>query len=153
MPDALLKRGVVFMLGSGVVGVKHVFEEVKCLTHFYQPGDFFFNTEVHKTLNIQESERIIYDEVKLFSINYLDPAFKRNLPEVSIELEIQSSLLSTYQYQGYINKFGIDRQRYCEQWLRDNPKLIGMLSRKELANYFGVSTSSLQVLIKDSLGK
>jgi len=61
--------------------------------------------------------------------------------------------LRTYQYQGYINKFGIDRQRYCEQWLRDNPKLIGMLSRKELANYFGVSTSSLQVLIKDSLGK
>jgi hypothetical protein len=153
MPDALLKRGVVCMLGSGVVGVKHVFEEVKCLTHFYQPGDFLFNTEVHKTLNIQESERIIYDEVKLFWINYLDPAFKRNLPEVSIELEIQSSLLSTYQYQGYINKFGIDRQMYCEQWLRDNPKLIGMLSRKELANYFGVSTSSLQVLIKDSLGK
>lgn len=153
MPDALLKNGTIGILVSGAIGVKHVFEGVKCLTHFYQPGDFLLSTEVNKTFNIQESERIIYDEVKLFWINYLDPAFKRNLPEVSIELEIQSSLLSTYQYQGYINKFGIDRQRYCEQWLKNNPKLIGMMTRDELANYFGISTSSLQVFIKDSLGK
>lgn len=152
MPDALLKNGVVCILVSGAIGVKHVFEEVKCLTHFYQPGDFLFYSEVHESLNIQESERIVYDDVKLFWINYLDPAFKSDLPEVSVELEIQSSLLSTYQYQGYINKFGIDRQRYCEQWLKNNPKLIGMMSRKELANHFGVSTSSLQVFIKDSLG-
>jgi hypothetical protein len=67
------------------------------------------------------------------------------------KLMVQSSLHSSYQYQSYINEFALDRKSFCVEWLRKYSKALGLISRKDLSIFFGISMSSLKTYIKIAL--
>lgn len=142
--------GHISMVQKGIVGVSHRMENLVNWSHFYTPGSFLFNLEIHKELNAMDSKWHVLEDTQVYSID-TNAEGTAAIERLMVALKLQRSLLCSYQYQHYINEHGLDRHDYSVKWLRSNSKVAAALPRKELANFLGVSNSSLKLYLKEAL--
>ena len=140
----------ITIVKKGVVGVSHRMNALLNWSHFYSPGDLLFNLEIHEALNKMETKWHILEDAELYSINTNVPD-THPLKKLMVAFKLQRSLLCSYQYQHYIKDHGLDRHEYSVKWLRENSKIASALPRKELANFLGISNSSLKSFLKEAL--
>jgi hypothetical protein len=140
----------ITIVKKGVVGVSHRMNALLNWSHFYSPGDLLFNLEIHEALNKMETRWHILEDAELYSINTNVPD-THPLKKLMVAFKLQRSLLCSYQYQHYIKDHGLDRHEYSVKWIRENSKIASALPRKELANFLGISNSSLKSFLKEAL--
>ena len=149
-PGEINLKNCITILVSGFIGVKHVFEDNSCISHFYHEGDVIYDTEIQLDFNELETKWHLY-EPAVFYILALEGQQAEKHALLFAKLMVQSSLHSSYQYQSYINEFALDRKSFCVEWLRKYSKALGLISRKDLSIFFGISMSSLKTYIKIAL--
>ena len=147
LPD--LNNHITIVL-KGVIGVSHRLDTLLNWSHFYTSGDLLFNLEIHEELNKMESKWHVLEETVLYSINTNVPD-EHPLKKLMVAFKLQRSLLCSYQYQHYINNHGLDRREYSVKWIREHSKIAAGLPRQELANFLGISNSSLKSFLKEAL--
>ena len=136
---------------KGVIGVKHDFEGVDAITHFYQRGDLLMSTEIDENYDRQGSFWHIYEETELVLLPLFNEQWQNEYAALSRALSIQASLMAAFVYQKHINNLGIDRKYYSVQWLREHRRLLSIVPRMDLANYLDISKSSLKSFIRIAL--
>jgi hypothetical protein len=119
-------------------------------SHFYTAGDLLFNLEIHEELNQMETKWHILEDTEMYSIDTSVPD-KDPLKKLMVAFKLQRSLLCSYQYQHYINNHGLDRHEYSVNWIKSNRKVAAALPRKELANFLGISNSSLKTYLNEAM--
>ena len=140
----------ITIVKKGVVGVSHRMHALVNWSHFYTAGDLVFNLEIHEELNQMETKWHILEDTEMYSIDTNVPD-KDPLKKLMVAFKLQRSLLCSYQYQHYIKDHGMDRHEYSVKWIREHTKIAASLPRKELANFLGISNSSLKSFLKEAL--
>ncbi len=140
----------ITIVKKGVVGVSHRMNDLVNWSHFYTAGDLLFNLEIHEELNQMETKWHILEDTEMYSIDTNVPD-KDPLKKLMVAFKLQRSLLCSYQYQHYIKDHGMDRHEYSVKWIREHTKIAASLPRKELANFLGISNSSLKSFLKEAL--
>ena len=140
----------ITIVKKGVVGVSHRMHALVNWSHFYTAGDLVFNLEIHEDLNRMETKWHVLEDTVMYSIDTNVPD-ARPLKKLMVAFKLQRSLLCSYQYQHYIKEHGLDRHEYSVKWIREHPKIAAALPRKELANFLGISNSSLKSFLKEAL--
>jgi hypothetical protein len=140
----------ITIVKKGVVGVSHRMNDLVNWSHFYTAGDLLFNLEIHEELNQMETKWHILEDTEMYSIDTNVPD-KDPLKKLMVAFKLQRSLLCSYQYQHYINNHGLDRHEYSVNWIKSNRKVAAALPRKELANFLGISNSSLKTYLNEAM--
>jgi len=140
----------ITIVKKGVVGVSHRMNDLVNWSHFYTAGDLLFNLEIHEELNQMETKWHILEDTEMYSIDTNVPD-KDPLKKLMVAFKLQRSLLCSYQYQHYINNHGLDRHEYSVNWIKSNIKVAAALPRKELANFLGISNSSLKTYLNEAM--
>ena len=140
----------ITIVKKGVVGVSHRMHALVNWSHFYTAGDLVFNLEIHEDLNRMETKWHVLEDTVMYSIDTNVPD-ARPLKKLMVAFKLQRSLLCSYQYQHYIKEHGLDRHEYSVKWIREHSKIAAALPRKELANFLGISNSSLKSFLKEAL--
>jgi hypothetical protein len=109
-----------------------------------------FNLEIHEDLNRMETKWHVLEDTVMYSIDTNVPD-AHPLKKLMVAFKLQRSLLCSYQYQHYIKEHGLDRHEYSVKWICEHPKIAAALPRKELANFLGISNSSLKSFLKEAL--
>jgi hypothetical protein len=136
---------------SGVIGVKHDFNGIDSITHFYQKGDLLLSIEIEEAFNKQGSFWQLYDNTRILILPLKDKLWQQSYPHLSSVLLVQASLMSTYMYQEHINNLGLDCKYYSVNWLKENYSLLQKVPRMDIANYLDISKSSLKSFMKIAL--
>jgi hypothetical protein len=144
-------HGCVGIVVDGVVGVKHDFNGIDSITHFYQKGDLILSIEIEEAFNEQGSFWQLYDHTRILILPLKDDKWKKANPLLSSVLLVQASLMSTYMYQEHINNLGLDCKYYSVKWLKENYSLLQKVPRMDIANYLDISKSSLKSFMKIAL--
>jgi hypothetical protein len=140
----------ITIVKKGVVGVSHRMHALVNWSHFYTAGDLVFNLEIHEDLNRMETKWHVLEDTVMYSIDTNVPD-AHPLKKLMVAFKLQRSLLCSYQYQHYIKEHGLDRHEYSVKWIREHSKIAAALPRKELANFLGISNSSLKSFLKEAL--
>ena len=140
----------ITIVKNGVIGVSHRMHALVNWSHFYTEGDLVFNLEIHEDLNRMETQWHVLEDTVLYSIDTNVPD-THPLNKLMVAFKLQRSLLCSYQYQHYIKEYGLDRHEYSVKWIREHSKIAAALPRKELANFLGISNSSLKSFLKEAL--
>jgi hypothetical protein len=140
----------ITIVKKGVVGVSHRMNDLVNWSHFYTAGDLLFNLEIHEELNQMETKWHILEDTEMYSIDTNVPD-KDPLKKLMVAFKLQRSLLCSYQYQHYVNNHGLDRHEYSVNWIKSNRKVAAALPRKELANFLGISNSSLKTYLNEAM--
>ena len=140
----------VTVINNGVIGVSHRFDDLSNWSHFYTKGDLIFNLEVHEELNEMDTTWHVLEETELYSIN-TKVSDQHPLKNLMTAFRVQRSLLCSYQYQHYIKIHGLDRHEYSVHWIEENARIASKLPRKELANFLGISNSSLKIYMREAI--
>jgi len=142
--------GHISMVIDGAIGVCHRLDALLNWSHFYVEKSWLFNLEIHEELNKMDTTWHVLEDTQIYSID--TNVFGQNeLKDLMIALSLQRSLLCSYQYQHYINNHGLDRHEYSVNWIKSNRKVAAALPRKELANFLGISNSSLKTYLKEAM--
>ena len=144
-------HGCVGVVLSGVIGVKHDFNGIDSITHFYQKGDLLLSIEIEEAFNKQGSFWQLYDNTRILILPLKDKLWRQSYPHLSSVLLVQASLMSTYMYQEHINNLGLDCKYYSVNWLKENYSLLQKVPRMDIANYLDISKSSLKSFMKIAL--
>ena len=144
-------HGCVGVVLSGVIGVKHDFNGIDSITHFYQKGDLVLSIEIEEAFNKQGSFWQLYDNTRILILPLKDKLWRQSYPHLSSVLLVQASLMSTYMYQEHINNLGLDCKYYSVNWLKENYSLLQKVPRMDIANYLDISKSSLKSFMKIAL--
>ena len=144
-------HGCVGVVLSGVIGVKHDFNGIDSITHFYQKGDLVFSIEIEEAFNKQGSFWQLYDNTRILILPLKDKLWRQSYPHLSSVLLVQASLMATYMYQEHINNLGLDCKYYSVNWLKENYSLLQKVPRMDIANYLDISKSSLKSFMKIAL--
>ena len=144
-------HGCVGVVLSGVIGVKHDFNGIDSITHFYQKGDLLLSIEIEEAFNKQGSFWQLYDNTRILILPLNDKLWRQSYPHLSSVLLVQASLMSTYMYQEHINNLGLDCKYYSVNWLKENYSLLQKVPRMDIANYLDISKSSLKSFMKIAL--
>ena len=144
-------HGCVGVVLRGVIGVKHDFNGIDSITHFYQKGDLVFSIEIEEAFNKQGSFWQLYDNTRILILPLKDKLWRQSYPHLSSVLLVQASLMSTYMYQEHINNLGLDCKYYSVNWLKENYSLLQKVPRMDIANYLDISKSSLKSFMKIAL--
>jgi hypothetical protein len=144
-------HGCVGVVLSGVIGVKHDFNGIDSITHFYQKGDLVFSIEIEEAFNKQGSFWQLYDNTRILILPLKDKLWRQSYPHLSSVLLVQASLMSTYMYQEHINNLGLDCKYHGVNWLKENYSLLQKVPRMDIANYLDISKSSLKSFMKIAL--
>ena len=144
-------HGCVGIVVDGVIGVKHDFNGIDSITHFYQKGDLILSIEIEEAFNEQGSFWQLYDPTRILILPLKDDKWKKANPQLSSVLLVQASLMSTYMYQEHINNLGLDCKYYSVKWLKENYSLLHKVPRMDIANYLDISKSSLKSFMKIAL--
>ena len=144
-------HGCVGVVLSGVIGVKHDFNGIDSITHFYQKGDLLLSIEIEEAFNKQGSFWQLYDNTRILILPLKDKLWQQSYPHLSSVLLVQASLMSTYMYQEHINNLGLDCKYYSVNWLKENYSLLQKVPRMDIANYLDISKSSLKSFMKIAL--
>lgn len=144
-------HGCVGMVIDGVIGVKHDFNGIDSITHFYQKGDLVLSIEIEEAFNKQGSFWQMYDNTRILLLPLKDKLWQQSYPYLSSVLLVQASLMSTYMYQEHINNLGLDCKYYSVNWLKENYSLLQKVPRMDIANYLDISKSSLKSFMKIAL--
>ena len=140
----------ITIVKKGVVGVSHRMHALVNWSHFYTAGDLVFNLDIHEDLNRMETKWHVLEDTVMYSIDTNVPD-AHPLKKLMVAFKLQRSLLCSYQYQHYIKEHGLDRHEYSVKWIREHSKIAAALPRKELANFLGISNSSLKSFLKEAL--
>ena len=140
----------ITIVKKGVVGVSHRMHALVNWSHFYTAGDLVFNLEIHEDLNRMETKWHVLEDTVMYSIDTNVPD-AHPLKKLMVAFKLKRSLLCSYQYQHYIKEHGLDRHEYSVKWIREHSKIAAALPRKELANFLGISNSSLKSFLKEAL--
>ena len=144
-------HGCVGVVLSGVIGVKHDFNGIDSITHFYQKGDLVLSIEIEEAFNKQGSFWQLYDNTRILILPLKDKLWQQSYPHLYSVLLVQASLMSTYMYQEHINNLGLDCKYYSVNWLKENYSLLQKVPRMDIANYLDISKSSLKSFMKIAL--
>ena len=144
-------HGCVGVVLSGVIGVKHDFNGIDSITHFYQKGDLVLSIEIEEAFNKQGSFWQLYDNTRILILPLKDKLWRQSYPHLSSVLLVQASLMATYMYQEHINNLGLDCKYYSVNWLKENYSLLQKVPRMDIANYLDISKSSLKSFMKIAL--
>ena len=144
-------HGCVGVVLSGVIGVKHDFNGIDSITHFYQKGDLLLSIEIEEAFNKQGSFWQLYDNTRILILPLKDKLWRQSYPHLSSVLLVQASLMATYMYQEHINNLGLDCKYYSVNWLKENYSLLQKVPRMDIANYLDISKSSLKSFMKIAL--
>ena len=106
--------------------------------------------EVHEELNEMDTTWHVLEETELYSIN-TKVSDQHPLKNLMTAFRVQRSLLCSYQYQHYIKIHGLDRHEYSVHWIEENARIASKLPRKELANFLGISNSSLKIYMREAI--
>lgn len=148
LSEDLNLKNCITILASGFIAVQHKFEGKICISHFYNDGDIMYDTEIQKGLNEMQTQWHFYEPAVLYVLPLTGITEAMGDKTLFSKLKVQSALHSSYQYQKYINDFALDRKSFCVDWIRRYGKALSLVSRNDLALFFGISISSLKTYIK-----
>tara|TARA_B100000497_G_C7687865_1_gene417290 strand:- start:168 stop:845 length:678 start_codon:yes stop_codon:yes gene_type:complete len=143
--------GCIGIVVSGIIGVKHDFNGLDSITHFYQKGDLLLSIEIEEAFNKQGSFWQFYDNTRILLLPLKDDKWQQSHPHLSSVLLVQASLMATYMYQEHINNLGLDCKYFSVNWLKENYGLLQKVPRMDIANYLDISKSSLKSFMKIAL--
>lgn len=148
LSEDLNLKNCITVLASGLIAVQHKFESKICVSHFYHHGDIIYDTEIRKDLNEMQTQWYFYEPSILYVLPLTGITEAIGDKTLFSKLKVQSALHSSYQYQKYINDFALNRKSFCVNWIRRYGKALSLVSRNDLALFFGISISSLKSYIK-----